>query len=139
MSDLASLMPPVDETNRPYWEGLRARVIRLPRCEACGRFRLHDSRYCPHCGSDRSEWATLSGRGRLWARCVFHQVYFEAFRDRVPYGVVIVELEEGVRVYSNLTGTENTMDMPIGAALEAEFEDISDGATLLKFRPARDG
>lgn len=136
MSDLASLMPPLDDANRPYWEGLRARRLRLPRCEACGTFRFHHTRFCPECGSDRAAWTELSGRGRLWARCVFHQVYFEAFRERVPYGVVIVELEEGVRVYSNLADDAHPMDVPIGAPLQAEFEDISDAATLLKFRTA---
>jgi uncharacterized protein len=136
MSELASLMPPIDESNRPYWDGLRERQIRMPRCEECGAFRFRHSRYCPGCGSDRTKWHELSGRGRLWARCVFHQVYFPAFRERVPYGVVVVELDEGVRLYSNLVDVESTMEVPIGAPLEAVYEDISDDVTLLKFRPA---
>lgn len=135
MPELASLLPPLDENNRPYWEGLREGVIRMPRCTGCQRFRLRDSRYCPHCSDEVSAWHELSGRGRLWARCVFHQVYFAEFREQVPYGVVIVELDEGVRVYSNLADGIDTMAVPVGAPLEAVFERVAEEATLLKFRP----
>ncbi len=136
MADIAALLPPADETNRPYREALKDGRLCLPRCDACGEFRLRASRYCPSCGGTSSRWEELSGSGRLWGRCVFHQVYFEAFRDRVPYGVVIVELEEGVRVFSNLADGIDTMQVPIGTALAAVYEPVSDEVTLLRFRPA---
>lgn len=136
MSDIAALLPHVDDANRPYWTGLKSHRVRLPRCMHCDRFRLSQTRYCPHCGGQESEWQDVSGRGRLWARCVFHQVYFDQFRSRVPYDVVIVELDEGVRVYSNLADGQQAMDVPIGSPLEAVFEAISEDTTLLKFRPA---
>jgi uncharacterized OB-fold protein len=136
MSDLESLLPAVDDTNRPYWQGLAEGRLRMLRCERCGKVRYQPSRFCAACGGDKAEWVQLSGRGRIWARCAFHQVYFAAFRERVPYGVVIVELDEGPRVYSNLADGVDAMTVPIGTRVDAVFEKLSDERTLLKFRPA---
>lgn len=135
MSELGTLLPPVDDTNRPFWRGLAEGRVLMPRCEACGTVRYRPVRFCPTCGSDTARWVELSGRGRVWARCAFHQVYFEAFRKRVPYGVVIVELDEGPRVYSNLADGIAIHDVPIGSPVEAVFEKLADERALLKFRP----
>ena len=50
----------------------------------------------------------------------------------------MVELEEGPRVMTNIVGIQKgTLDeMPIGMAVQAVFEDVTDEVTLVKFRPA---
>jgi uncharacterized OB-fold protein len=136
MTEYTKPLPVIDDANRPYWEALKRHELRLPRCGACGHVRFQPYRYCPKCGSDEMHWQTLSGRGRIWAACVFHQVYFEGFRAEVPYNVVLVELEEGPRVYSNLVGVSSVRDVPIGTPVQAEFDDVTADVTLLKFRPA---
>lgn len=138
MSELERLLPPVDDGNRPFFQGLSEGRLRLPACEECGMVRYQPTRFCPACGGDRAQWSDLSGRGRIWARCTFHQVYFEAFRDRVPYGVVVVELEEGPRVYSNLADGFDVRDVTVGTRVEAVFEELSESRTLLKFRPVQE-
>jgi uncharacterized OB-fold protein len=72
----------------------------------------------------------------VWSFCVFHKVYFEGFAAEAPYAVVLVELDEGVRVYSNL------IDMPleairIGMRVHAVFDRVTDAVTLPKFAADR--
>ena len=126
-------LPQIDERNRPYWDGLREGQLRLPRCEDCGKLRYTPYRLCPSCGSERTSWARLSGKGTVWSACRFHQVYFEGFRAETPYSVVLVELDEGVKVYSNLVGNPSLAE--VGQRVEAVFEPATAEVTLLKFRP----
>jgi uncharacterized OB-fold protein len=53
-----------------------------------------------------------------------------AFAERVPYNVIVVELDEGPFLVSNLVATEPS----IGARVEVTFTDIDDQLTLPQFR-----
>lgn len=133
MSTATRPLPPVDAVSRPFWEGLRAREIRLPRCEACGHRWFPPSRTCPRCLADRVTWGAVSGRGTVWSFTVFHKAYLPGFE--VPYNVAVVELEAGVRLFTNLV--EVPLDaIHVGMPVQAVFEDVAEGITLLKFRPA---
>ena len=59
---------------------------------------------CPACGSLRHDWARASGRARLVSWVVVHPPVLPAWKDRVPYPVVLVECEEGVRTIGGLAG-----------------------------------
>jgi uncharacterized OB-fold protein len=57
-----------------------------------------------------------------------------AFLDEVPYAVIVVETDEGVRVVANLRGAgpeELDLDLPV----EVTFEAVDDTLTLPMFRP----
>jgi uncharacterized OB-fold protein len=59
-----------------------------------------------------------------------------SFAQEVPYAVVLVELEEGVRMVSGLRGLppeELELDLPV----EVELEPISEKIALPYFRPPR--
>ena len=56
------------------------------------------------------------------------------FPEPVPYAVVVVELDEGVRMVSGLRGLEPaklTLDLPV----EVVFEAVADGVRMPFFRP----
>jgi uncharacterized OB-fold protein len=58
-----------------------------------------------------------------------------AFADEVPYAIIVVEVEEGVRLVSGLRGLPPerlALDLPV----EVEFEKISDEIALPYFHPA---
>jgi uncharacterized OB-fold protein len=57
-----------------------------------------------------------------------------AFRAKVPYVILIVELEEGPRMTSNMVDCA-IEDVKIGMPVQAVFEDVNDEITLVKFRP----
>ena len=124
-------LPKLDGPERPFWEGLRQRVVRVQRCDA-GHYRFPASRFCTVCHSARSTWEAVQPEGEVESFCVFHKPYFPGFA--VPYAVVQVRLACSVRLFSNLVGVANE-DIRIGMKVVASFEDVSPEVTLLKFRP----
>ena len=138
MSDYTKPLPPVTKQSQPFWEATRERRLQLPRCDYCGTFHTYFEPWCSHCGKEGVHWEALSGRGRIWANCRFHKVYFPGFAADAPYNVAMVELEEGPRIMTNIVGLANgtLAEMPIGMHVEAVFEAVTDEITLVKFTPA---
>jgi uncharacterized OB-fold protein len=66
---------------------------------------------------------------------VFHRPYFDGLP--VPYTVIQVRLDCGVRLFSNPASVEADA-LRIGMPVEAAFEDIAPDVTLLKFKPRKD-
>ena len=85
------------------------------------------------CFSADLEWAPAGGRGALYSFALMHQVYDPAFADEVPYNIAVVELDEGVRMTTNVVGCANE-ELWIGMPLEVTFEHVSDEVAIPKFR-----
>jgi hypothetical protein len=132
MSDYAKPLPPVDAANRPFWDGAKRGVLMLQRCLDCGRHRFPAARYCAQCRGERSEWVATPGAGVVESSCTFHKAYWPGFEPEVPYDVVQVRLDEGVRLFSNL------VDVPrgrirSGMRVRARFDPVTPEVTLVKF------
>ncbi|MGZ6515574.1 MAG: Zn-ribbon domain-containing OB-fold protein [Actinomycetota bacterium] len=82
-----------------------------------------------------STFEQASGRGRIWSWVVAHAPVLPSFADRVPYNVVVVALEEGVRMVGNLLDVDNA-GIGEGMAVTVEFEDVEDGVSLPVWRRA---
>jgi uncharacterized OB-fold protein len=87
---------------------------------------------CPQCRSLSIEVVELSGRGSLYSYSVLHHPQHPAFE--YPVLAALVDLEEGVRLVSNLTGVERA-DIRIGMPLEVDFEAREGGTAVPVFRP----
>jgi len=129
-------LPAVTEDGAPYWEGCRQGELRAQRCLACRRFRWPPSVLCPHCLAEGGEWTALSGRGAVYSFIVVHRPQHPAFFTDAPYNVVIVELEEGIRLHSSVVDCANE-DLRVGLPLEVVFDRVNDEVTLPRFRPRR--
>ena len=116
-----------------YRNALARGTLSMQACLQCRAFRFPPSGICAECGSDRYEWRALSGRGTIWSFCVFHKDYFPKVLREKPYAVVLVQLEEGPRVYSNIVGAKIEA-LRVGLPVLAVFDERPDGEVLLKFR-----
>jgi len=125
-------LPVIDGPDKPFWRALRRRTVEVQRCRDCGTHRFPATRTCAHCRSDESEWVAVAPTGMIETWCVFHRPYFEDFP--VPYTVIQVRLDCGVRLFSNPAGIEASA-LRIGMPVEAVFEDVTADVTLLKFKP----
>jgi uncharacterized OB-fold protein len=110
-------------------------MLLLQRCAACGEFRYPPRPLCPKCGSFDVEWVQSSGRGFVYSWVVPYHPVHPAVVNLVPYNVVLVELDEGPRVASNLLETAPN-EIRAGQRVEVVFEGIGDGITLFRFRKA---
>jgi len=129
-------LPRPTEDSEPYWEAAERGELRMQRCTNCGHVRFPPSLLCARCLCEEAEWAVLSGRGKVYSWIIVHRSQHPAFSPDTPYNVVIVELDEGPRLHSNLVecpGDEISIGMPV----EVVFENIEDRAALPKFRPAK--
>lgn len=132
MSGYAKPLPRLDDANQPFWDGARRGAVMLQRCRGCGAFRFPAARACVRCHGTDSDWLPTSGRGTVESFCVFHKGYFPGFAP--PYNVVVVVLDEGVKLFSNLVGIDDAA-IRIGMKVEALFEPATDAVTLVKFKP----
>jgi 3-oxo-4,17-pregnadiene-20-carboxyl-CoA hydratase alpha subunit len=114
-----------------FWEGVARGELLIQRCSSCGTLR-HPPR--PACGACRSfEWDTVraSGRGEVYSHVTMHHPVVPPFE--APYDVALIELEEGVRIVSNVTGIPPD-EVSIGMPVEVVFEKVDDELTLPLFR-----
>ena len=124
----------VDEESRAFWEALARHELYLQRCAGCRRFRHPPRAVCPKCLSSDARWERASGTGTVYSFTITYQNHAPAFRDRLPYVVAYVELDEGVRLMTNVVGCEPD-DVRVGMAVIIEYHDGDDGITLPLFKP----
>src|SRR5690348_15968817 len=96
-------LPIIDAESAPYWNGLSRGEFLLKYCLDGGRPHYYPRVYCPNWWGE-TEWRTASGRGDVFATTVVRQMGFPPFRDRVPYNLSIVELEEGPHLLTHVIG-----------------------------------
>ena len=93
--------PVQDVESVSFWRGCREGKLLLKVCDGCGRTHFYPRDHCPFCWSAATRWIEASGRGRLYSYSIIHQNPLPPFKDRCPYAVVLVKLEEGPRILSN--------------------------------------
>jgi len=138
LASLAALAP--DPTTAPFWDACRRRELRLQRCADCSTFRQPPSPGCPRCGSARSDWPLLSGRGTVFSYTIVHHAAVPPLAGDVPYNVVVVELDDapGARLISNVLDAEPS-DVTVGMRVEIAWDEVRPDVVLPRFRRAGRG
>ncbi len=117
-----------------FWEFAKRGELRVQRCTQCGLHRYFPRPRCPNCQSALFEWALCAGTGSVYSYTTCYPPVLPAFEERVPYNVVVVELDEGPFMVSNLVETENE-EIVVGMRVEACFVALDEELTLPQFRP----
>jgi uncharacterized protein len=124
--------PEPDLDTQWWWDALAQGRLEVPRCRSCGRTFFPPQPNCPHCGSDDWERVQASGRGRVYSWVVIHTPLDPRFADEVPYAILAVELEEGVRLFGRWKGTLD--EIRAGVDVQAWIYRV-EGTPLLGFAP----
>lgn len=121
----------------PFWAAAARHELVVQRCASCGALRHYPQPMCPDCHGTDHAWQPLSGRGTVYTFTVSHQAFHPAWRDRVPVAIATIELEEGVRMVSDLPA-EDVDRVRIGMPVEVFFDDVvtesGSTVTLPRFR-----
>ncbi len=132
------LLPDVENPlTRPFWQGLGKRELRVQQCGNCGLQRWPSALLCPTCLFGEAAWTALPGRGTLWSFVTYHRAFHPAFADQIPYSVGLVDVAVGIRLPGMLHADRAALR--IGMPVEAVFEDVSEGVTLLRWTPSAGG
>jgi hypothetical protein len=126
--------PKVTTTNAAFWAATAEGRFTLQRCPACGLVIWFPRRTCPQCWTEDIESFAASGRGSVYSFTVVRKGS-GAYKDAAPFVVAYVELEEGPRVLTNITGCDPA-DVTVGMAVEVEWHDTGEGNAIYRFRPA---
>lgn len=135
MADYAKPLPIPAPESEPFWAGARDHKLLMQKCASCGKFWFPPGTICPHCGAAEFSWTETSGRGRVFTFVTYQRLYNKAWDGEVPYVVAIVELEEGPRMLTNITGID-AADVVCDMAVRVVFDDVTPEVTLPKFTPA---
>lgn len=108
---------------------LEAGQLELQQCVDCARHVFYPRLICPHCGGASLNWVPVTGGGTV------HSVTVVQRRPEQggPYNVVLVDLDEGVRMMSRVDGIAPEA-VAIGQRVCAFVGEL-DGKAVVLFRP----
>jgi uncharacterized protein len=129
-------LPRPDHASRHYWQSAADGTLVLQRCTRCDQFQFYPRSLCASCAGD-TEWVEASGRGTLYTFTVIRQNRAEAFAPLSPYAVGIIDLDEGVRMMSNIVDCDIDA-LRVGMPLEVVILRAADDVGLPFWRPLGD-
>jgi len=108
---------PTDSDDVQFWGALHDGTLCIQQCVSCATLRHPPLPLCARCGETRHEWRPVAGTGEVWSFTVIYPPALPAFADRTPYNAVVVRLDEGVFVVSNLIDCP-IADLAVGVRVE---------------------
>lgn len=115
-------LPVPDVETARYWEAAAQGKLLIKYCRKCRRAYFYPRDHCPRCWGTDTEWTEASGRGTVYTFTVVYQNDLPPFDARAPYVVAIVELEEGVRMTTNIEGCAPE-EVRCGMPVKVEFRE----------------
>jgi uncharacterized OB-fold protein len=137
MSDVASPERPgpiLTDDNHLFWEAARAGKLVTQKCGDCGRLRHPPRPMCPACHSLVFEMIELAGAGVVYSYSFLHHPQSPAFT--YPVIAALVDLDEGVRIVSNLVDVELS-DVRIDMPVEVRFVLTKNDGAVPVFAPRK--
>lgn len=136
----------LDGENLDFFRYCHARDFRLQRGTASGLLRYPPTTACPWTSERESEWVSVEGRGTVHSYAEVHHPIQPAFREHVPYMIILADLDtqkgepsehEALRVAGNLMTADGKFAPPemiksvgIGTRVRMVFVDVADGFAL---------
>ena len=115
-----------------FWEGAKHGERLAQRCASCGDLQHPPRPMCPKCHSVQRALVRLSGRGEVYSWIIPRHPPAVGFAQ--PPIVALIQLEEGIRLVSNVVGV-GAGQVAIGMEVEVQFEPTVGGYAVPVFRP----
>ena len=115
--------PVVNRDNAYFFEGTRARELRIQKCNACGVLRHPPGPACPDCGAFDRGHVVAGGEGTVFSYLVHHAPQVPG--KELPLVIALLDLDEGVRMVAEVTGP-----VEIGDRLQVGWNVVDDELTL---------
>lgn len=112
-----------------FEQGLAAGRLTYQQCTHCGRVQVYPRTHCAQCHHGDLAWMASAGRGTLVSHTTVHRPANPAFRERAPYVLALVDLDEGFRVMTNI---DPIRPLAIGDAVEIGVAPDADGCMRLR-------
>lgn len=133
MKEYKKPLPIPTPWSQPFWDGCKRHELIIQRCKECQRFTFYPKILCPQCLSPNLEWVKSSGRGKVYSYTIVYSYGPTEFSEDTPYIVAIIDLQEGVRMMSNIVDCPPE-SVKCDMEVEVVFDDVTENVTLPKFR-----
>lgn len=124
-------------TVESFYRMLGEKKLMAAKCLSCGRILLPPRPVCPNCYGTEMKWVELKSEGTVESYTVIH-VPPARFAAEAPYVVMIVKMDEGVKLPGRLVGVEPEK-VRVGMRVKVEFEEPRGGRwpnwPSYRFRP----
>ncbi len=127
-------VPEASAYGEPFWAAARDGRLVLQHCPRCDRLQHFPRPWCTVCLNDEMEFVAASGLGAVYSFTVVRRNPNPAFAARLPYVLALIELDEGVRVMSNVVGCDPAR-VRVGQRVQVCFEDVDDAHRVPLFTP----
>ncbi|MEQ8173615.1 MAG: OB-fold domain-containing protein [Syntrophomonadaceae bacterium] len=88
----------------------------LPYCPRCQKAFFYPRGQCPFCLEEGWQWMPASGRGKVYSYTTVRVSALDEFKEATPYVYALIDLEEGVRLASNVVKCPEELlqpDLPV--------------------------
>jgi uncharacterized protein len=128
-------LPTIEDETRPFWDAAKAGQLMIAKCGSCGKVHYYPRPMCPHCWSEGVTLIPASGKGTLYTWSTVFMNDLPPFKEMLPYVAAQVDLEEGVRVTTNIIDYD-PKDLAIGMPVTLAFRELNGQISVAVFRPA---
>jgi len=132
------VQPPQSSEAEPFWEATRVPRLDLQWCRSCERPIHFPRAACPACLGEELEFRPATGGGTVYAISTMPKPGNPTMAGREPYPVALVDLDEGVRLLTNVVGAD-ALSVSIGDRVTVAWEPLTDGRHLPVFVPEGPG
>jgi uncharacterized OB-fold protein len=129
-------LPELDGLHKEFYDHCKSEALSFQRCSDCNAWRHVPREMCAECGSWNWAWARSSGRGKVFTWTVVERPLHPAFVEKCPYAPVVVEMEEGVRLLTDIVDCEPG-DLAIDMPVEVVYDAVTNDVTLPRFRKSQ--
>ncbi|SDH47660.1 hypothetical protein SAMN04487975_10532 [Planococcus glaciei] len=110
-------VPEVHPEHKEYWEAAALGTLLIKQCDSCGEAHYYPRVLCPHCMSDNTKWNEAKGTGTIYT--------YSVMRKGTPYAIAFVELDEGLRMMTNIVDCDLDT-IHIGQKVKVAFKQSGD-------------
>jgi len=131
-------LPELTDLTRPFWTAAKQGRLVMQKCSRCGTLDFLPKPWCIECGHLGQEWIEVKPQGTVYSHSTAYAVMmnYPAWKSDLPVVMCIIELDDGPRMYGQLTDCPPEK-VRIGMRVTAYFEEIGEAA-VPKFRPLPD-
>lgn len=129
-------VPEVAPENAAFFAGCAEGRLLIQQCRTCGHRQHYPRGGCTLCAAE-VDWIESSGRGIVHTFTVVRYTRDTPFDRLTPFVVAIIDLEEGVRMLSNVL-TRTPEEIEIGMPVTVHFAEATRGCGVFIpfFKPA---
>lgn len=123
-------VPEVYPEHEHFWQAAEKGTLLLKQCNDCNEVHYYPRAFCPSCYSEQVEWIEASGKGTIYT--------YSVMRVGTPYAIAFVELEEGIRIMTNIVDCDLdtlTIGQPVQVTFKQTGSEDAKGPFVACFTP----